>query len=66
MTRQQQSRRNIETASDDAAESRPPLFVQGLISPVFHAFENGMLSFSSALSLSLYTSPEAQREIVRT
>jgi len=52
------------TASDDAAESRPPLFVQGLISPVFHAFENGMLSFSSTLSLSLYTSPEAQREIV--
>ena len=55
-----------QTASDDAAESRPPLFVQGLISPVFHAFENGMLSFPSALSLSLYTSPEAQREIVST
>jgi len=54
-----------QAASDDAAESRPPLFVQGLISPVFHAFENGMLSFPSALSLSLYTSPEAQREIVR-
>lgn len=57
-------KREYRTASDDAAESRPPLFVQGLISPVFHAFENGMLSFSSALSLSLYTSPEAQREIV--
>ncbi len=64
MTRQKQLRRNTQTASDNAAESRPPLFVQGLISPVFHAFENGMLSFPSALSLSLYTSPEAQREIV--
>ena len=59
-------KKEYQTASDNAAESRPPLFVQGLISPVFHAFENGMLSFSSALSLSLYTSPEAQREIVRT
>jgi len=58
-------KKEYQTASDDAAESRPPLFVQGLISPVFHAFENGMLSFPSALSLSLYTSPEAQREIVR-
>jgi hypothetical protein len=54
-----------QIASEGAAESRPPLFVQGLISPVFHAFENGMLSFLSALSLSLYTSSEAQREIVR-
>jgi len=58
-------KKEYQTASDDAAESRPPIFVQGLISPVFHAFENGMLSFPSALSLSLYTSPEAQREIVR-
>jgi len=58
-------KKEYQTASDDAAESRPPIFVQGLISPVFHAFENGMLSFSSALSLSLYTSPEAQRQIVR-
>jgi hypothetical protein len=57
-------KKEYQTASDDAAESRPPLFVQGLISPVFHAFENGMLSFPSALSLSLYTSPEVQREIV--
>ena len=53
-----------QTASDDAGESRPPIFVQGLISPVFHAFENGMLSFPSALSLSLYTCPDAQREII--
>ena len=58
-------KKEYRIASDDAAESRPPLFVQGLISPVFYAFENGMLSFSSALSLSLYTSPEVQREIVR-
>ena len=58
-------KKGYQTASDNAAESRPPLFVQGLISPVFHTFENGMLSFPSALSLSLYTSPEAQREIVR-
>lgn len=58
-------KKEYQTAADNAAESRPSLFVQGLISPVFHAFENGMLSFSSALSLSLYTNPEAQREIVR-
>jgi hypothetical protein len=58
-------KKEYQTASEDAAESRPPLFVQGLVSPVFHAFESGMLSFPSALSLSLYTSPEAQREIVR-
>ena len=58
-------KKEYQTTSDDGAESRPPLFVQGLISPVFHAFQNGMLSFPSALSLSLYTSPEAQREIVR-
>jgi len=58
-------KQEYQTTSDDAAENRPPLFVQGLISPMFHAFENGMLSFPSALSLSLYTSPEAQREIVR-
>jgi hypothetical protein len=57
-------KKEYQTASDNGVESRPPLFVQGLISPVFHAFESGMLSFSSALSLSLYTSPEAQREIV--
>jgi hypothetical protein len=57
-------KQECQTTSDDAAESRPPLFVQGLISPVFHAFENGMLSFPSALSLSLYMSPEAQREII--
>src|SRR6266511_5108095 len=58
-------KQEYQTTSDDAAESRPPLFVQGLISPLFHAFEHGMLSFPSALSLSLYTSPEVQREIVR-
>jgi hypothetical protein len=58
-------KREYRTASDDAAETRPALFIQGLISPVFHAFENGMLSFQTALSLSLYMSPETQREIVR-
>jgi hypothetical protein len=58
-------KKEYQTAADNAAESRPALFVQGLISPVFHAFESGMLSFPSALSLSLYTSPEAQGEIVR-
>jgi hypothetical protein len=57
-------KKEYQTASDDAAERRPLLFVQGLISPVFRAFENGMLSFPSALSLSLYTGLEAQREIV--
>jgi hypothetical protein len=58
-------KKEYQTAADDRAESRPPLFVRGLISPMFHAFENGMLSFPSALSLSLYMSSEAQREIVR-
>jgi hypothetical protein len=58
-------KKEYQTASDNTVESRPLLFVQGLISPMFHSFENGMLSFPSALSLSLYTSPEAQREIVR-
>jgi hypothetical protein len=57
-------KKEYQIASDDGAESRPSLFVQGLISPVFHAFEIGTLSFPSALSLSLYTSPEAQWEIV--
>jgi hypothetical protein len=54
-----------ETASTEADEKRPPLFVQGLISPIFCAFEAGMFSFSSALVLSLYTSAEVQWEIAR-
>jgi hypothetical protein len=57
-------KKEYKTASDGAAESRPAIFVQGLISPVFRGFENGMLSFPAALSLSLYTSPDVQREIV--
>ena len=48
-------KKEYETASTEADEKRPPLFVQGLISPIFCAFEAGMFSFSSALVLSLYT-----------
>jgi hypothetical protein len=46
-------------------EDRPVLFVQGLISPLFYAFETGMVSFASALTLSLYVGRDTQREIVR-
>jgi len=46
-------------------EDRPALFVQGLISPLFYAFETGMVSFDSALTLSLYVARDTQREIVR-
>ena len=44
-------KKEYETASTKADGKRPPLFVQGLISPIFRAFENGMFSFSSALVL---------------
>jgi hypothetical protein len=57
-------KKEYETASTEADEKRPPLFVQGLISPLFSAFEAGMFSFSSALVLSLYTNSEVQWEIV--
>jgi len=57
-------RKEYETACTNAGESRPPLFIQGLITHVFHAFEAGMFSFSSALVLSLYTNAEVQREII--
>jgi len=56
-------KKEYETASTESDEKRPPLFVQGLISPIFCAFEAGMFSFSSALVLSLYTNPEVQWEI---
>lgn len=46
-------------------EDRPALFVQGLISPLFYAFETGTVSFGSALTLSLYVSRGTQHEIVR-
>ena len=56
-------KKEYETASAEADERRPPLFVQGLISPIFCAFEAGILSFSSALILSLYTNAQVQWEI---
>jgi hypothetical protein len=56
-------KKEYETASAESYDKRPPLFVQGLISPIFCAFETGMLSFSSALVLSLYTDAQVQREI---
>ncbi len=52
-----------ESASTEAGDKRPALFVQGLISPLFRAFETDMCSFSSALVLSLYTNAQVQWEI---
>lgn len=57
-------KKEYETASTESDEKRPPLFIQGLISPIFCAFEAGVLSFSSALVLSLYTNSEVQWEII--
>jgi hypothetical protein len=56
-------KKDYETASAESAEKRPSLFVQGLIPPIFCAFEAGILSFSSALILSLYTNAQVQWEI---
>jgi hypothetical protein len=56
-------KKEYETASAKSDEKRPPLFVQGLIPPIFYTFEAGMFSFSSALVLSLYTNAEVQWEI---
>jgi hypothetical protein len=56
-------KKDYETASTALQENRPPLFVQGLIPPIFCAFEAGVLSFSSALVLSLYTNAQVQWEI---
>jgi hypothetical protein len=56
-------KKDYETASTESDEKRPPLFVQGLIPPIFCAFEGGILSFSSALILSLYTNAQVQWEI---
>jgi hypothetical protein len=56
-------KKDYETASTALQESRPPLFVQGLIPPIFCAFEAGVFSFSSALVLSLYTNAQVQWEI---
>jgi len=56
-------RKDYESVSIRAGENRPPLFVQGLISPIFCEFESTALSFSSALILSLYASAEVQWEI---
>ena len=56
-------KKEYETASTQAEEKRPPLFVQGLIPPLFSVFVAGMLSFSSALVLSLYTNAQVQWEV---
>jgi hypothetical protein len=58
-------KKDYESASTEANEQRPPLFVQGLIPPLFSAFETGMVSFSSALVLSLYANAQVQWEITR-
>jgi hypothetical protein len=56
-------RKDYESVSIRAGDNRPPLFVHGLISPIFGEFEAGIFSFSSALILSLYASAEVQWEI---
>ena len=56
-------KKKYETASTEAEKKDLSLFVQGLIPPIFSAFVAGMLSFSSALILSLYTNAEVQWEI---
>jgi hypothetical protein len=56
-------KKDYETTSTALQENRPPLFVQGLIPPIFCAFEAGILSFPSALILSLYTNAQVQWEI---
>jgi hypothetical protein len=56
-------KKEYDTTSTEVDEKRPPLFVQGLISPLFSAFEAGMFSFSSAIVLSLYTNSGVQWEI---
>jgi hypothetical protein len=56
-------KKDYEIASAAIDENRPPLFVQGLVPPIFSAFEAGVLSFSSALVLSLYTNAQVQWEI---
>jgi hypothetical protein len=56
-------KKDYESASSEANETRPPLFVQGLIPPLFSAFETGLFSFSSAIVLSLYTNAQVQWEI---
>ncbi len=58
-------KKEYDTASAEANEQRPPLFVQGLIPPLFSAFETGMVSFSSALVLSLYANAQVQWELAR-
>jgi len=56
-------KKDYENVSKEADEKRPPLFVQGLIPHLFSTFEAGVLSFSSALVLSLYTNAQVQAEI---
>jgi hypothetical protein len=56
-------KKEYETASVESDEKRPPLFVQGLIPPIFCALEAGILSFPSALILSLYTNSGVQWEM---
>ena len=57
-------RRDYEIGCRTAGENRPPLFVQGLIPPLFLAFESRLLSFDAALILSLYAAVDVQRQII--
>lgn len=57
-------KRDYEVASRASGDARPALFVQGLIPPLWSGFEKRLLSFPSALILSLYTTADVQREIL--
>lgn len=57
-------KRDYEIASLAAGDHTPSLFVQGLIPSIWLGFESGLLSFQTALILSLYAPHDAQREIV--
>jgi len=57
-------KRECEIASLAAGDKTPPLFVQGLIPPLWLGFESGLLSFHTALILSLYSTHDAQSEIM--
>ena len=57
-------KRDYEIASLASGDNTPSLFVQGLIPSIWLGFESGLLSFQTALLLSLYAPHDAQREIV--
>jgi hypothetical protein len=57
-------KRDYEITIRASGDERPALFVQGLIPPIFGAFEGRLLSYDAALILSLYATEDVQREII--